>query len=1248
MKTTPVCLISMLALAPAPLSGVDPSPFINIQGVLLDSSGASIPEGDYSMELHLFDDELPAPPENEILVNMFTLGKGAHVRVANGSFSVELGGGGGAVLDGPGAGTYTDPGQVFRDFDDVWLEVRIDIAPGTPGPLETFSPRIRIAPSARALNAGSLQRKGLRDVVSASSMTGPSAALLETAPSRATAGGLPLGEAVVLRLDELDLEIHRQKRLDPETGAISIENVLMRPDGTMEPISNDQVRVLVDQDIQALRGRIGAIQPGFRDEVMGLLATDPATPIPVAITAPADRSTFPTLPPFDVLEQMTEEESEELTHQVSAELALTLGEQLQDVVAAVTGLGGDNVRASTFAPMVFAEMTPAEILELVGRTDLLWLVLDGRGEAVDLLNVSTCATGAQAVQAGVNPSGLEVAIIEATGEVDTCLPLADNFGGGFPITQHATQVAGVVGSTVSGFQGVAPGVRFLTAGDDSKSTAGELADRLWWALVVTSDGAEAYNMSQGFNVNSANGQWTSFDIVVDAFARELRRFISVSAGNMGGQAPCNGGFVTSPAIALNVLAVGNYNDQNLCLLGSGLLAPCCPPNSGTILPVMNSSCFVDPSSFNGDREEPDVAAPGTSIQTTNIGCSISAVSGTSFAAPHAAGAAALLIARNIGVEEWPELTRAILMASAVDNIEGAAALSEVDGAGGINIDEADTILANGQWNPRDLTSSDFSGSNVLTIASFTVPIDTDLLKVAIAWSGVTAINGIGLQTDFDLVLKQSGMVVAASASYDNSYEVVEVAKPSGTYTIEVHAFGPIASGGSEVERLGTAWEFLNPCRFAGLDTDDDGVCGDQDNCDKVANANQADFDNDGLGDVCDNCPKDFNPGQEDIDFDGVGDVCDPDKDNDGCLNSGMGFTGDQHPCSPVARSGIVVYTPACPDDADTNAYDSEAAPKDTDHDGFYNCLDRDDDNDGLCDDAETLSTGPGVPQGGCVGPDPCPLHLDNSGLFCTEFVDCPEPPWWLFCQDTACLEFLVKVIDPASPEPFVRFDEMVIVNQSLFLFPPGEKSLEEAGHCLLGGGGGSATEQEGGPRSLEAPLRLELWRKADPAAGAPEQFVALIAQYLPSDVALGDLSRGALLAVDLSDPTHPSETSLEVNATWVPGLLPGEEPLDGDGDTWPDSFDNCREHANASQTDTNGDRIGNRCDPDYDDDGIVGRSDLKILRKQVRLRCGDANFDPAVDADDDCAIGAFELRLLRSYFGDPPGPSGLVCTNDCE
>ena len=59
---------------------------------------------------------------------------------------------------------------------------------------------------------------------------------------------------------------------------------------------------------------------------------------------------------------------------------------------------------------------------------------------------------------------------------------------------------------------------------------------------------------------------------------------------------------------------------------------------------------------------------------------------------------------------------------------------------------------------------------------------------------------------------------------------------------------------------------------------------------------------------------------------------------------------------------------------------------------------------------------------------------------------------------------------------------------------------------------------------------------------------------------------------------------------------------DGDGDGIADEIDNCPQHANANQTDTDDDELGNECDPDDDNDGIPDGEDPYPLEvKEVTL-----------------------------------------------
>jgi len=155
MKRTLLTGLSILLLASPVLAQSTPPPILNYQGVLLSDTGA--PEnGDRDMEFHFFDDLKPIPPENEILVDSHLFVGGGAVTVINGMFNVHLGEG--TVTDGtgpdPADGPYLELSRVFRDYAEVYLEVRVRVGPaGGGGAMETLLPRTRIVSSAYALNS---------------------------------------------------------------------------------------------------------------------------------------------------------------------------------------------------------------------------------------------------------------------------------------------------------------------------------------------------------------------------------------------------------------------------------------------------------------------------------------------------------------------------------------------------------------------------------------------------------------------------------------------------------------------------------------------------------------------------------------------------------------------------------------------------------------------------------------------------------------------------------------------------------------------------------------------------------------------------------------------------------------------------------------------------------------------------------------------------------------------------------------
>jgi hypothetical protein len=108
-------------------------------------------------------------------------------------------------------------------------------------------------------------------------------------------------------------------------------------------------------------------------------------------------------------------------------------------------------------------------------------------------------------------------------------------------------------------------------------------------------------------------------------------------------------------------------------------------------------------------------------------------------------------------------------------------------------------------------------------------------------------------------------------------------------------------------------------------------------------------------------------------------------------------------------------------------------------------------------------------------------------------------------------------------------------------------------------------------------------------------------------------------------PRRPSTLGLDVVTV---ASLNGD--ADGDGIT--DTSDNCLDAGNSDQRDTNGDGIGNVCDPDFNGDCVVNFLDLAVMRSVFYGSFADA------DLDGNGFVNFQDLAILRSLFFAPPGP----------
>ncbi len=459
-----------------------------------------------------------------------------------------------------------------------------------------------------------------------------------------------------------------------------------------------------------------------------------------------------------------------------------VGEQLAAVQALfitdLAGMGFTPSYVSISAPLIYVEMPVADILNLARRDDVV--AIYGPQENYDVMSSAKPTHKADIVDTwfGYDGNGIDVAILEDS-RVEFNNPFLNNGTTRLPadanVDDHATATAGMVASQHSTQQGIAQGVNLFSANATTYNDADISAAMDWAAITQNMD---VINNSWGGNDGNTN--LNQHDRHLDYIVRNLWSTVTVAAGNEGNAS----GRVGSPARAYNVISVGNFNDQN--------------SSDWTSDSMNSSSSYIDPST---GVEKPEVAASGTSINSTtmsspwigNVG------SGTSYSAPMVAGEAAILMERNSSLAIRPEAVKAIIMATALNNIEGSSRLSEYDGAGGVDMRAAFRVADEGWWNWRSVSSASFPYS------LYAYAYAGETVRAVIAWDSNpnAAYTSDPLDADIDLyVYAPDGSYVTGSFSGGNSYEIVEfVAPQTGSYELRVNDF---AFNGT-TEYIGAAW-----------------------------------------------------------------------------------------------------------------------------------------------------------------------------------------------------------------------------------------------------------------------------------------------------------------------------------------------------------------------------------------------------------------------------------------------------------
>ena len=207
---------------------------------------------------------------------------------------------------------------------------------------------------------------------------------------------------------------------------------------------------------------------------------------------------------------------------------------------------------------------------------------------------------------------------------------------------HGTHVAGTIAAGANGFgaTGVAPDATIMPVrvlGNDGSGTSFDVAAGIRYAA---ENGADIINLSLG-------GGYSSSIRAAIEYAGQLGSIVIAAAGNSGASIP---GYPAIFSASMNhVLSVGAHNSsERIASFSNGV----------------------------GSSGAEQVDAPGVSVYSTYVGGRYANLSGTSMAAPHVAGLAALILDAN------PQLSAADVRSLIVDGADRT--ISGSDSLGGIN------------------------------------------------------------------------------------------------------------------------------------------------------------------------------------------------------------------------------------------------------------------------------------------------------------------------------------------------------------------------------------------------------------------------------------------------------------------------------------------------------------------------------------------------------------------------------------
>lgn len=405
---------------------------------------------------------------------------------------------------------------------------------------------------------------------------------------------------------------------------------------------------------------------------------------------------------------------------------------------------------SQYAPMIIANVTAGKVEKIIENKSITMV---DRYEELEQYECSVSSTKkASEVQkavlhSGLSGNGVKVGIIEGH-RPDSSTTVSYQYVGDTSIAtgDHPNGVMNIIGGT----EGIAPSVVFYVTSGATLSIVHDGVEAL------LTEGVQVINASWGVIFQTSVCNW--FDHIIS----QHRVTVIASAGNDSSKA------VLCPSCSYNCISVGAIDDH-----GSELISNYTP---------RYESCYLNQP--NLPIQKPDVVASDTFYPGHW---------GTSLSAPVVTGIVALLLELRPSLAQYPELVKAILMASchykAGSEETVDSGITERQGAGIVNAYKAISIVGRGQYRIASV-------ENALELPVVQPAYGATKMNVSLAWNRVASCSGelhpesstaVLSAQDLKLQVKENNSLIKESDFLQSSTEMIyfSLAGHSGTYKVSV-------------------------------------------------------------------------------------------------------------------------------------------------------------------------------------------------------------------------------------------------------------------------------------------------------------------------------------------------------------------------------------------------------------------------------------------------------------------------------